>query len=323
MEKTFLNKIKQLALLSSITVVALNTCQGIEPVNEIDNILNNFLWDFVDSFSFIAYGFLYTMTGALLFLDSKESIKNKLLNIIKYILSPYLIWQILISISKVTVLRQSFESLNFFRTVFLLVPFAPDGPLYHMYMAFILSLLSLLIYPILSNKKYKKTIVIVLSLAGLVSLSTITPLQELSKITLLPSVLTYLPAFLLGTVYKEKDIKSAITFILLSLALEGFTKGIFKTSVFMSIPYILLITIDDPKKTGTLVRYSFLTYAIHPVFIAIVCPIIQTLISSAFLANLVSILTVTIFSILSSWIVYQLIKRTVPVLLPYITCNKD
>ena len=39
------------------------------------------------------------------------------------------------------------------------------------------------------------------------SLSTITPLQELSKITLLPSVLTYLPAFLLGTVYKEKDIK--------------------------------------------------------------------------------------------------------------------
>ena len=77
MEKTFLNKIKQLALLSSITVVALNTCQGIEPVNEIDNILSNFLWDFVDNFSFIAYGFLYTMTGALLFLDSKESIKNK------------------------------------------------------------------------------------------------------------------------------------------------------------------------------------------------------------------------------------------------------
>lgn len=323
MEKTFLNKIKHLALLSSIIVVALNTCQGIEPVNEIDNILNNFLWDLVDNFAFIAYGFLYTMTGALLFLDSKESVKNKLSNIIKYILSPYLIWQILISISKATVLRQSFASLNFFKTVFLLVPFAPDGPLYHMYMAFILSLLSLLIYPVLSNRKYKKPLVIILSLAGLISLSTITPLQELSKITLLPSALTYLPAFLLGTIYKEKDIKAALAFILLALALEGFTKGIFKTAVFISIPYLLLITLDRSKRTYSLTRYSFLIYATHPIFIAIVCPIIQSLISSAFLVNLVSILTVTVLSFLSSWIVYQFIKRTVPILLPYITCNKD
>lgn len=323
MEKTFLNKIKYLALLSGITVVALNTCQGIEPVNEIDNILNNFLWDLVDNFSFIAYGFLYAMTGALLFLNPKESVKTKLLNIIKYIFSPYLIWQILISISKVTVLRQSFESLNFFRTVFLLIPFAPDGPLYHMYMAFILSMISLLIYPIISNKKYKKSLIIILSLSGLVSLSMLTPLKELSKITLLPSVLTYLPAFLLGTSVKEKDFKTVITFILLSLTLEGFTKGIFKTAVFMSIPYLILIVMDTPKKTGTLTRYSFLIYAIHPVFIAIICPIIQSLITSAFLANMLSIITVTILSIISSWIVYQFLKRTVPLLLPYITCNKD
>lgn len=323
MEKTFLNKIKQLALLSSIIVVALNTCQGIEPVNEIDDVLNNFLWDFVDNFAFIAYGFLYTMTGALLFLNPKEKIKNKLINILKYILSPYLVWQILISISKVTVLRQSFESLNFFKTVFLLVPFAPDGPLYHMYMAFILSMISLLMYPVLSNRKYRKSLVIVLSMAGLVSLSTLTPLKELSKITLLPSVLTYLPAFLLGTIVKEKDFKTVITFILLSLALEGFTKGIFKTAVFMSIPYLMLIIMDAPKKTGTLIRYSFLIYATHPVFIAIICPIIQSLIASAFLANTISIIIVTALSIISSWIIYQLIKRTLPFLLPYITCNKD
>ena len=96
MDKTFLDKIKTLALLSSFIIIALNTCQGIEPVNEIDNILNNFLWDFVDNFAFIAYGFLYTMTGAVLFNRKNISIKTKLLNIIKYLLVPYLAWQIII-----------------------------------------------------------------------------------------------------------------------------------------------------------------------------------------------------------------------------------
>lgn len=323
MEKALLNKIKYLALLSSITVVALNTCQGIEPVNEIDNILNNFLWDFVDNFSYIAYGFLYTMTGALLFNRKNISIKTKLLNIIKYLLVPYLAWQIIISVAKVIVLRQSFESLNFFKTVFLLVPFAPDGPLFHMYMIFILSLLSLLIYPLLSNKKYKNLLIVIISLFGLLSLNKFDPLIQLFKITLLPGILSFLPAYLFGTIYKEKSLKIIIAFLLLSLTLEGFSTGIFKTAVFMSIPYLILIIMDSPKKTSALTKYSFLIYAIHSVFIAIVCPIIQSLISSAFLANMVSIIAVTVLSLLSSWIAYQLIKRTAPVLLPYITCNKD
>ena len=91
----------------------------------------------------------------------------------------------------------------------------------------------------------------------------------------------------------------------------------------MSIPYLLLISIDNINKTKKVTRFAFLIYAIHPVFIAIVCPIIQSLIVSAFLANIVSIIIVTLLSLISSWIVYQLIKRTLPFLLPYITCIKD
>ena len=327
MDKTFLDKIKTMALLSSIIIVALNACQGIEPINKLDENLSNFLWDFVDNFAFIAYAFLYTMTGALLFNINNISIKTKLLNIIKYLLVPYLAWQIIISAAKVIVLRQSFESLNFFKTVFLLVPFAPDGPLYHIYLAAIISLICLIIYPILTDKKYNKTIVILLSLIGLISLSTIEPLKELAKTNLLPAIFTYLPAYLLGCLYgqntNKKDISIIAILLLSSLALEGFTKGIFKTVTFMSIPYLLLISIDNINKTKKVTRFAFLIYAIHPVFIAIVCPIIQSLIASAFLANIVSIIIVTLLSLISSWIVYQLIKRTLPFLLPYITCIKD
>ena len=323
MDKTSLSKIKKLALLSSLIVVTLNTCQGIEPINELDNILNNFLWDFVDNFSFIAYGFLYTMTAALLFSNIKESIKTKLLNILKYILSPYLIWQIIISISKVTVLRQSIESLNFFKTVFLLVPFAPDGPLYHMYMATLLTLLSLLVYPLLTNKKFQKVLIVTISLAGLVLLNKSVFLGELSKITLLPGILAYLPAYMLGIIYKDKDLKTVLILLLTALALEGFTKGIFKTAVYMSIPYLLLITTKESHKRNNVSRYSFLIYAIHPVFIAIICPLVKSLIPSAFLANIISIVMVMMLSLVASWLVYQIIKRTVPFLLPYITCNKD
>lgn len=323
MDKTSLSKIKKLALLSSLTVVALNTCQGIETVNEIDNILNNFLWDFVDNFSFIAYGFLYTMTATLLFSNNKDNIKTKFINILKYILSPYLIWQIIISISKITVLRQSIESLNFFKTVFLLVPFAPDGPLYHMYMAALLALLSLIAYPLLSNRKYQKSLIIIISLTGLVLLNKSVFLNELSRTTLFPGVLTYLPAYMLGIIYKEKDLKTVLILLLTALALEGFTKGIFKTAVYMSIPYLLLITTKESHSRKNITRYSFLIYAIHPVFIAIICPFIQSLISSAFLANIISIVIVIILSLIASWFVYQLVKRTVPLLLPYITCNKD
>ena len=327
MDKTFLNKIKTLALLSSIIIVALNTCQGIEPINQLDETLNNFLWDLVDNFSFIAYGFLYTMTGAVLFNRKNISIKTKLLNILKYLFVPYLAWQIIISAAKVIVLRQSFESLNFFKTVFLLVPFAPDGPLYHIYLAAIISLICLIIYPLLTDKKYNKTIVILLSLIGLISLSTIEPLKELAKTNLLPAILTYLPAYLLGCLYgqntNKKDVSIIAILLLSSLALEGFTKGIFKTVSFMSIPYLLLISIDSINKTKKVTRFAFLIYAIHPVFIAIVCPLIQSLIVSAFMANIVSIIIVTLLSLISSWIVYQLIKRTLPFLLPYITCIKD
>lgn len=318
MQKTFLNKITYLAFISSLIIVSLNTTQGIEPINQIDEALNNALWNLVDNFSSLAYAFLYTMIGAILFYK-KESLKTKLINIVKFLFAPYLIWQIGISTAKVLVLKQSIASLRFIETVFLLKDFPPDGPLYHLYLAFFMCLISLLLTNVFSNKKHLKKVIITLSLISFILLNKISIPSSLFQ-----GLFSYYPAFLLGILYGqiEENISTVLILFLLTLILDSLSIKAFDTFIFMSLPYLILISINI-NSHNNITKYLFLIYAIHPVFIAIICPIVQSLIFSAFIVNILSIILVITLSIITSWLMYQIIKRTVPFLLPYITCNKD
>lgn len=322
-----INKIKILSIISVITIISLNAFQSHEAINSIDNNLDSFLWLLLDNLSFVSYASIYFAAGYYTYNSlSTSNSKTIFIKNIRFLLIPYLLWQFVIGVSKLLLLGQSLESLNFFETVFMFVPYAPDGPLVHIYILFFLSSFAILLYPIFKNKNISKIFILILSIFSYILYKDNAIVNALKEQYLFVSALYYLTAFLLGC-YEGKnnknDISMSIILIIISFILKDYYKNIFITVVYCSLPSILLKYIFPLSFLNKISKFSFLMFAIHPIAIFGVTSVTSRYIDSAFICNLLNISGVLLLSFVGAYILYFIIRKTLPTILPYLACIDD
>lgn len=281
------------------------------------------------------------MSGFLLF--KNISFKNYLEKIQKRIFSlliPYLLWQLFFAIIRLDMLGQSRESINFVKTVFLFEQWPPDGPLWYLYAIFLLALFSPILILIYKNRRCGQAFILIAMLFSNYSLAT-GPLSNSNlSYTVIPNIIKYLPSYIMGTYFgffhyrsmKLRDLSTITILLVLSMIFNDngsmantALEGMLKRTTLNIIPMLLVYTLPEIKKLDGLLqmKFTFLMYAVHPVFVALIVPTVYSWALNRFglyfLANIASCALVLSASIATSLALHKLGTKYAPKTLNVLT----
>lgn len=341
MNQRISKNISLLNILMSCIIVLYHASTLGDPIIHIDTCIDLYINDALEDLSYVAMSFFFFMSGFLLF--KNINFKNYLEKIHKRIftlLIPYLLWQLIFTIIRLDVLKQSRQSINFLKTVFLFEQWPPDGPLWYLYAIFLMAVLSPILILIYKNRRFGQVFILIIMLFSNYSLAT-GPLANgnLSN-TVIPNIIEYLPSYIMGTYFgffhyrsmKLRDLSTITILLVLSMIFNDdgslantALEGILKRTTLNIIPMLLVYTLPEIKKLDQLlqVKFTFIMYAIHPVFVALIVPIVYNWILNRFglyfLANITSCALVLTVSMATSLLLHKLGTKYVPKALNILT----
>lgn len=312
-----------------------------DPVINIDASLDLIVNDVLGDLSFVAMNFFFFTTGFMLFRNlSFSSYIHKITKRISTLLVPYLIWQILFFLLKFAVLRQSATYINFFNTVFLFEQWPPNGPLWYLYIAFLLAILSPVILLIYKNIRLAQLFLIIVMLFSNYSLASETLSNGSLSNTFIPNIINYLPGYIIGTYFgyyhsnnvRLKDLSSITMMLILAMIFNDdgnianiALEGILKKTTLAIIPMLLVYTLPESKYLKLLanIKFTFLMYVLHPAIIALVeKPVYYIIFKHTHWYSIANICTIVVSLSLTatvSGLLYYLLKKHMPKILHILT----
>lgn len=308
-----------------------------DPVINIDASLDLIINDALGDLSFVAMNFFFFTTGFMLFRDLNiHNYKEKIKKRVSTLLIPYFIWQLFFFFLKCLILKQPFEEINFFETVFLFEQWPPDGPLWYLYVAFILALISPLILLIYKNIRIAQLFLIVVMVFSNYSLASEILAHGSLSTTIIPNTINYLPGYIMGTYFgyyhnrnmRLKDLSSVTMMLILAMIFNDdgnianiALEGILKKTTLAVIPMLLVYTLPESKYLDSLliIKYTFLMYVIHPAAVALTAKPLYTatfnILNWCSIANLVAIIVSFILTFIMAMTIYKILKKYLPGLL--------
>lgn len=248
-------------------------------VNQFDRELSELINYDYKLLAFFGLSFFFSVTGFLLFcgLNYRNYLK-KIERRVHSLLIPYLIWQALVLIKDLCIGRR-YEILDVLLRTFGLELWPLNGPLWYVYVVFLLALLLSPVLLLMFSSKRSAWIstFAMLILIRFLKQTSIEPVRIVVSYGLFSRILTYLPAYMIGAYYgrfyeKNKMPESmvySLAVVLFAYLLDFKISGFFTDMVVMTLPMVLIFIFPSiPKlENRKIYGYTFLIYALHHPFI--------------------------------------------------------
>lgn len=248
-------------------------------VNQFDRELSELINYDYKLLAFFGLSFFFSVTGFLLFygLNYRNYLK-KIERRVHSLLIPYLIWQALVLIKDLCIGRR-YEILDVLLRTFGLELWPLNGPLWYVYVVFLLALLLSPVLLLMFSSKRSAWIstFAMLILIRFLKQTSIEPVRIVVSYGLFSRILTYLPAYMIGAYYgrfyeKNKMPESmvySLAVVLFAYLLDFKISGFFTDMVVMTLPMVLIFIFPSiPKlENRKIYDYTFLIYALHHPFI--------------------------------------------------------
>ena len=248
-------------------------------VNQFDRKLSELINYDYKLLAVFGLSFFFSVTGFLLFygLNYRNYLK-KIERRVHSLLIPYLIWQALVLIKDLCIGRR-YEILDVLLRTFGLELWPLNGPLWYVYVVFLLALLLSPVLLLMFSSKRSAWIstFAMLILIRFLKQTSIEPVRIVVSYGLFSRILTYLPAYMIGAYYgrfyeKNKMPESmvySLTVVLFAYLLDFKISGFFTDMIVMTLPMVLIFIFPSiPKlENRKIYGYTFLIYALHHPFI--------------------------------------------------------
>ena len=248
-------------------------------VNQFDRELSELINYDYKLLAFFGLSFFFSVTGFLLFygLNYRNYLK-KIERRVHSLLIPYLIWQALVLIKDLCIGRR-YEILDVLLRTFGLELWPLNGPLWYVYVVFLLALLLSPVLLLMFSSKRSAWIstFAMLILIRFLKQTSIEPVRIVVSYGLFSRILTYLPAYMIGAYYGRfyeknrmpESIVYSLAVVLFAYLLDFKISGFFTDMVVMTLPMVLIFIFPSiPKlENRKIYDYTFLIYALHHPFI--------------------------------------------------------
>ena len=248
-------------------------------VNQFDRELSELINYDYKLLAFFGLSFFFSVTGFLLFygLNYRNYLK-KIERRVHSLLIPYLIWQALVLIKDLCIGRR-YEILDVLLRTFGLELWPLNGPLWYVYVVFLLALLLSPVLLLMFSSKRSAWIstFAMLILIRFLKQTSIEPVRIVVSYGLFSRILTYLPAYMIGAYYGRfyeknrmpESMVYSLAVVLFAYLLDFKISGFFTDMVVMTLPMVLIFIFPSiPKlENRKIYDYTFLIYALHHPFI--------------------------------------------------------
>ncbi len=248
-------------------------------VNQFDRQLSELINYDYKLLAFFGLSFFFSVTGFLLFygLNYRNYLK-KIERRVHSLLIPYLIWQALVLIKDLCIGRR-YEILDVLLRTFGLELWPLNGPLWYVYVVFLLALLLSPVLLLMFSSKRSAWIstFAMLILIRFLKQTSIEPVRIVVSYGLFSRILTYLPAYMIGAYYGRfyeknrmpESMVYSLAVVLFAYLLDFKISGFFTDMVVMTLPMVLIFIFPSiPKlENRKIYDYTFLIYALHHPFI--------------------------------------------------------
>lgn len=248
-------------------------------INQFDRELSELINYDYKLLAFFGLSFFFSVTGFLLFygLNYRNYLK-KIERRVHSLLIPYLIWQALVLIKDLCIGRR-YEILDVLLRTFGLELWPLNGPLWYVYVVFLLALLLSPVLLLMFSSKRSAWIstFAMLILIRFLKQTSIEPVRIVVSYGLFSRILTYLPAYMIGAYYGRfyeknrmpESMVYSLAVVLFSYLLDFKISGFFTDMVVMTLPMVLIFIFPSiPKlENRKIYGYTFLIYALHHPFI--------------------------------------------------------
>ena len=330
-----MKRIERISVINSFMtcIIVLYHCRvRFDPISVLDGHISDCISEVAETAAAIAMSCFFCISAFLLFRNlNKQNYLQKIKNRLYTLLVPYLIWQAVSLIIKFAV-SGGISISDSLKSIFLFYDFPPDGPLWYLYAIFILSLLSPVLLLLFKNKRFGIVVLLAACLAiyGFISSDHF---YKISHYGIVLNVFKYLISYLMGAYwgmhYRDLDDLSALKYIALPLTLAfiisvGFFKELSGFILCSAIPVLLLYFF--PSKIYVLrniPNISFIMYAVHQPLFSLYSRFLVMLFSYfgiyACFVNFATRVIGLLVTIVTSWVIYILLKRFAPPVLSLLT----
>ena len=248
-------------------------------INQFDRELSELINYDYKLLAFFGLSFFFSVTGFLLFygLNYRNYLK-KIERRVHSLLIPYLIWQAIVLIKDLCIGRK-YEILDVLLRTFGLELWPLNGPLWYVYVVFLLALLLSPVLLLMFSSKRSAWIstFAMLILIRFLKQTSIEPVRIVVSYGLFSRILTYLPAYMIGAYYGRfyeknrmpESMVYSLAVVLFAYLLDFKISGFFTDMVVMTLPMVLIFIFPSiPKlENRKIYGYTFLIYALHHPFI--------------------------------------------------------
>ena len=281
MDKRISSNIKIFSLVVSCYMVLFHAgmYDNSNAINQFDRELSELINYDYKLLAFFGLSFFFSVTGFLLFygLNYRNYLK-KIERRVHSLLIPYLIWQALVLIKDLCIGRR-YEILDVLLRTFGLELWPLNGPLWYVYVVFLLALLLSPVLLLMFSSKRSAWIstFAMLILIRFLKQTSIEPVRIVVSYGLFSRILTYLPAYMIGAYYGRfyeknrmpESMVYSLAVVLFAYLLDFKISGFFTDMVVMTLPMVLIFIFPSiPKlENRKIYGYTFLIYALHHPFI--------------------------------------------------------
>lgn len=341
MNRQLSEKIRYIGFICTCGIV-LYHCPRIEDayaISPIDALINSVYDGGIRAVGVLFLSWFFTVTGFLLFRGySMKSYPEKMRRRVFSLLLPYLLWQLITVLIDTAQGQYAFSAGDFLAKTFLLQRYPIDGPLWYIYVVFLLALLSPPLYLLMKRGK-------LFAWAGILAIVLLTEACKNIEAPVIKSIidygnigniLIYIPAYLVGAFFgyhhdeqEPPRLYPILSLLLTALFFDGFSQGFFYYVSLQMMPIAALYLLPDlPVLHGRKIyRLSFLMYAVHQPLIRDLWPgvlgfymnTLGRLTMAASLGTLVTSLMLFGATVIFSALLYVLLSRFVPRLLALLT----
>ena len=331
LSKSISNKITSLSFLMTCVILIYHCFSDGPYINNLDNTINNFLYFLINELATIAMYYFFFTSGFLLFVNlNKNNTNQKIQKRIFSLFIPYIFWQIIIFLSKITILKQQISINEFINTVFLFKMWPPNGPLWYVYIVFLLSLFCPILIRTYENKRITTFLIPIISVLSYYLYLNLPLNNVFFENSYLTNLFHYLSAYIFGSyagyaTTNQMRKKEVLTIIIPALVLNTFLGlNILRESLYSLIPLLIVLFTDFKLNINKRIcGLSFLIYALHPITKTIFLNFINNTLLSFNLPytiiNIVSVLSILVITLLISFVIKSLIKHLCPNALIIIT----
>ena len=281
MDKRISSNIKIFSFVVSCFMVLFHAgmYDNFNAINQFDRELSELINYDYKLLAFFGLSFFFSVTGFLLFygLNYRNYLK-KIERRVHSLLIPYLIWQALVLIKDLCIGRK-YEILDVLLRTFGLELWPLNGPLWYVYVVFLLALLLSPVLLLMFSSKRSAWIstFAMLILIRFLKQTSIEPVRIVVSYGLFSRILTYLPAYMIGAYYGRfyeknrmpESMVYSLAVVLFAYLLDFKISGFFTDMVVMTLPMVLIFIFPSiPKlENRKIYDYTFLIYALHHPFI--------------------------------------------------------